>query len=41
LTEDVFVLPLKMPGMELQFLNCAAPSLVSVLDTKPAVNTGI
>jgi len=41
LTEGVLVKPLKLPGMEPRFLRCAAPSLVSVLDTKPSVDTSV
>jgi hypothetical protein len=38
--EGVFVKP-KLPGMEPQFLRCAAPSLVRVLDTKPSMDTSV
>jgi len=41
LTEGVFVKPLKLPGMEPQFLRCAAPRLVRVLVMKPSVDTSV
>ena len=41
LTESVLVKPLKLPGLEPQFLRCAAPSLVSVLDTKRSVDASV